>query len=72
MKINILLRLKQSFFSTKIISLKIIAFYLFAYTCLVVEEPIVEEEPVVEEKKGTRNFIEDSIVTTKTNLVAIK
>jgi len=23
-------------------------------------------------KKGTRNFIEDCIVTTKTNLVAIK
>ena len=69
MKINILLRLKQSFFSTKIISLKIIAFYLFAYTCLLV---FCNNQSVVEEKKGTRNFIEDSIVTTKTNLVAIK
>ena len=69
MKINILLRLKQSFFSTKIISFKIIAFYLFAYTCLVV---FCNNQSVVEEKKGTRNFVEDSIVTTKTNLVAIK
>jgi len=69
MKINILLRLKQSFFSTKIISLKIIAFYLFAYTWLVV---FCNNQSVVEEKKGTRNFIEDCIVTTKTNLVVIK
>jgi len=69
MKINILLRLKQSFFSTKIISLKIIAFYLFAYTCFVVS---CNNQSVLEMKKGTRNFIEDCIVTTKTNLVAIK
>ena len=55
--------------STKIISLKIITFYLFAYTCLVV---FCNNQSVVEEKKGTRNFIEDCIVTTKTNLVVIK
>ncbi len=60
MKINILLRLKQSLFSTKIIPLKIIAFYLFAYTCLVVS---CNNQSVVEEKKVTRNFVEDSVVT---------
>ena len=44
--------------------LLLICIYLFSSFC--------NNQSVVEEKKGTGNFIEDIIVTTKTNLVAIK